>query len=126
MVFKPKSFQPNKSCYFSSMDLKGLDLSWFPLKEPTSCLMSVVAHTSTIEIPQMQPQHHYMVSLTNWTKIKNRIGECDLIHFIISLCSQNPRSSHYPANIFFSKWSHCTFTLRPPNCQRWCCHINRS
>jgi hypothetical protein len=27
MVSKPKSFQPSKSCYSSSMDLKGLDLS---------------------------------------------------------------------------------------------------
>jgi hypothetical protein len=36
MVFKPKSFQPDKFCYFGFMDLKGLDLSWFPLKEPTN------------------------------------------------------------------------------------------
>jgi hypothetical protein len=27
MVFKPKSFQPDKFCYFGFMDLKGLDLS---------------------------------------------------------------------------------------------------
>jgi hypothetical protein len=47
MVYKPKSFQLGKSCYFSSMDLKGSYLSWFPFNEPTGCLMSVVAHTST-------------------------------------------------------------------------------
>jgi hypothetical protein len=47
MVCKPKSFKPGKSCYSNSMDLKGLDLSWFPFKEPIGCLMSVGVHTST-------------------------------------------------------------------------------
>jgi hypothetical protein len=36
-----------KLYYLSSMDLKGSDLSWFPIKEPTGCLMWVAAHTST-------------------------------------------------------------------------------
>jgi hypothetical protein len=52
------------------MDLKGLNLSWFPLKEPTGCLMSVVAHILTTEIPQVQHQHHYVVFLRSWTKIR--------------------------------------------------------
>ncbi len=34
MVSKPKSFQSSKSCYFSSVDLKGSYLFWFPFKEP--------------------------------------------------------------------------------------------
>jgi hypothetical protein len=50
------------------MDLKGLDLFLFPFKEPTGCLMKVVAHTSTKEIPQVQSQHHYMVPFRNWTE----------------------------------------------------------
>jgi hypothetical protein len=41
IVPKPKSFQINKFCYFSFMDLKGLDLFWFPLNEPPSCLWTL-------------------------------------------------------------------------------------
>jgi hypothetical protein len=52
------------------MDFKGLDLSGFPLKEPTGCLMNVVAHILTTKIPQMQHQHHYMVFLRSWTKTR--------------------------------------------------------
>jgi hypothetical protein len=37
IVFKPKSFQPNKFCYSSSMDLKGSDVFLFPLKELIEC-----------------------------------------------------------------------------------------
>jgi hypothetical protein len=37
VVSIPKSFQPGKSCYSSSMDLKGSNLFLFPLKEPTDC-----------------------------------------------------------------------------------------
>jgi hypothetical protein len=100
--------------------------SWFPLKESIGCLLRVAAHTPTIEIPQVLSWHHHMVPLKNWTKIQNRRGECDLFHFIISPCSQNPWSSHYPACTFFSEWTHCTLTLRPPSCQRWCHHNNHS
>ncbi len=34
-----------KFYYLSFMDLKGSNLSWFPLKEPIGCLMGVEAHT---------------------------------------------------------------------------------
>jgi hypothetical protein len=107
-----------KLYYLSSMDFKGSYLSWFPFKEPIGCLMKVVAHTSTTEISQVRSWHHHMVPLWNWIEIQNIIGECDLIHFVASPCSQNPRRSHYPTSILFSKRPHCTLTLRPPNCQR--------
>jgi hypothetical protein len=32
--------------------------------------MSVATHPSTTKIPQVQPQHHYVVSLKSWTKTK--------------------------------------------------------
>jgi hypothetical protein len=108
------------------MDLKGSDLSWFPLKEPNGCLMKVATHASTTEIPQVQSQHHHMVPFKNWIEIQNRRGQCDFIHYIVSPCSQNPRSSHYQVGILFLEWPHCTLTLRPPNYQRWCCHNNHS
>jgi hypothetical protein len=47
VLFLHLNIEDIKLCYYSSMDLKGLDLSWFPFKEPTGCLMSVAAHTST-------------------------------------------------------------------------------
>lgn len=90
IVSKPKSFQPSKSCYSSSMDFKGSDLSLFPLKEPIGCLMSVAVYTSTIEIPQLQPQHHYMVSLRDWIETKNIIGECERILNSIPLFPKSP------------------------------------
>jgi hypothetical protein len=98
----------NKLYHLSSMDFKGLDLSRFPLKEPTGCLMRVAAHTSTTKIPQVQSRHHHMVLFRNLTKTQNIISECDLIHFIASPCS------HYLVGTLFLEWPHCTFTLRPP------------
>jgi len=92
-----------KLYYLNSMDLKGPDLFLFPFKEPTNCLMRVAPHTLPTEIPQVQSRHHHMVPLRNWTEIQNKIDECDLIHFMVSLCSQNPQSSHYLATTLFSK-----------------------
>ncbi len=85
-------FKDIKLYYLSSMDFKGSNLFWFPLKEPTGCLMRVVAHTSTTEIPQVQFWHHHMVPLRDYTEIQNKIGECDLIHFRASPCSQIPEA----------------------------------
>jgi hypothetical protein len=106
-----------KFYYLSFMDLKGSNFSWFPLKELVGCLMRVATHTSTTKIPQVQSQHHHMVPFRNWIETQNRVGECDFIHFIVSPCSQNPWSSHYPVSIFLLELTHYTFTLRPPNCQ---------
>jgi len=58
-----------KLYYLSSMDLKGLYLSWFPLKEPTGCLMKMATHISIIEIPQVQSWHHHMFPFKNLSKI---------------------------------------------------------
>jgi hypothetical protein len=63
--------------------------------------MKVAAHTPTTEIPQVVFRHHHMVPLKNWTEIRNKSGECDLLHFLVSPCSQNPRSSHYPIGTLF-------------------------
>ncbi len=67
--------------------------------------MSVAAHPSTTESPQMQPQHHYMVSFKSWTKTNNRTGGCDLVHFIISFFSKIFRAPTIQ-QIFLSQNDH--------------------
>jgi hypothetical protein len=101
-------------------------LSCFPLEESICCFMGVTTHTPTTEIPQILTWLHYMVPFRDWTKIQDRSGECDLLHFPISLCSQNPRSSHYLTGIFSSEWTHYTLNLRTPRYQTWCCHNKHS
>jgi hypothetical protein len=72
------------------MDLKGSDsllissqgVNWLTNESGTD--------TPTTKIPQILFWHHHMVPLKNWTKIQNRIGECDLLYFIVSPCFQNP------------------------------------
>jgi hypothetical protein len=118
IIFSSKSLQtPNFIVLFLWITRDQI-LSWFPLKESTGCLMRVAAHTPTTKIPQILIWFHHMVPLREWIEIHDISGECDLLHFPISPCSQNPESSHYPACTLSSKWTHCTLSLRPPSYQR--------
>jgi hypothetical protein len=67
-----------------------------------------------------------MVPFEDLIEIQDKSGERDILHFAVSLCSQNPQSSHYLANILSSKWTDCTLSLRNPSYQTWCCHNNHS
>jgi len=108
VISTSKSLQTSKFIIFSSMDFKGSDLSWFPLNEPTSYLMSVATHTSTKEIPQVQSQHHYLIPLWNWTKIQNKINGCYFVHFLISYCSKISKALY-----------EVTFCPSTPDSMRW-------
>jgi hypothetical protein len=95
------------------MDLKGLDLFLFPLNEPTSCLMSLAAHPSITEIPQVQPQHHYLVSRRSWKKIKNIACGCDFLHIIVSSCSKFPKAPTILQVFSSQNRPPYTFALKP-------------
>jgi hypothetical protein len=76
--------------------------------------MSVVAHPSTIEISQVQPQHHYVVSLKSWTKTNNRLGRCDRLHLTIPFCSKILGAPIISQVLFSHNGPYYTFTSRPP------------
>jgi hypothetical protein len=89
--------------------------------------MNVVAHPSIIEIPQMQPQHHYVESFRSWTKIKNKASKKDRLHLIVSFYSKIPRAPTISQVLFFHNGPHYTFTLRPPKIVKDDdCHYNHS
>jgi hypothetical protein len=106
--------------------------------------MSVAAHTSTTEIPQLQPQHHYMVSFKNWTETKNKIVECERIFHSIPLFPKSrnlPLSNKYSLfrmttvhihiktpklskmmmaqQPFLKSWSHSSFPLFSLRCKHY-------
>jgi hypothetical protein len=76
--------------------------------------MSVATHPSTTEIPQVQPQHHYVVSLKSWRKTKNKAGRCDRLHLIVPFCSKISATHTISQVLSFQNGPHYTFTLRPP------------
>jgi hypothetical protein len=99
---------------------------WFPLKESTGCLMSGVVHTPTIEIPYsiiLTSSHGFFQRLDINSIQKQRMWFITLPSIPLF-----PKSPELPLCNKYSllKWTHCTFTLRPPSCQRWCCHNNHS
>jgi len=101
-------------------------LDFLSFEESTGCLMGVATHIPTRRISQILTWLHHMVPLRDWTKIQDRIGECNLFHFSVSPCSLNARSSHNPIGTLSSGWTHCTLSLSFPSHQTWSCHNNHS
>jgi len=92
----------------------------------TGCWMEVAVHTLTIRILYILIWLHHMVPLKDWTEIQDMIGECNLFHFSIFPCSQNPWNSHNPTGTFSLGWTHYTLNLKSLNHQTWSCHNNHS
>jgi hypothetical protein len=90
IIFASKSLQTPKFIILFLWTSSDQILSRFPLKDSTSCLMRMVAHTLTTKIPQVLSRHHHMVPFRKWTSIQNKKSECDLFHFIVSPFSKIP------------------------------------
>jgi len=74
--------------------------------------MSVGAHPSTTESPQMLPPHHYIISLSSWIETKNRAGICDHLHLIASSSSKIPEAPTISQVLPSQSKPHYTFTLK--------------
>jgi len=89
----------------------------FKSQQVTSWEWKFIPQTS--RIPQIQTWLFHMVPLRDWTKIHGRISECNQFYSLVSLRSQNPRSSHNAAGILL-RMKHIVHSIQNPQShQTW-------